>query len=306
MHTQTTHLFPHGLQPLSSRTAVKLTLALSVIIMIASLAYAHPPKSKSSTIRPRHTAAVSILLNAFDYKEDFPPPGKSEESGWLFGVALRYTYEGGSDLPLFGRMQFDFSPSGTEYGGNEETINGFTRDFTETTRNWFSRIEVDAGYVFHGVFGSPVDVTPYTGYGYRFWRRELSDHNNLSGYTEDYSWSYLPIGVKGTMALARNWSVGLEMALRIMVSGNILIGITNYNNPTLSLGNRLGWFMAVPVEYRIASGWGAAVSFWYEHSAIDESTKSPAIIVNRQESRIWEPPSRTHQYGFAFTGFYTF
>lgn len=279
---------------------------LMICVMIATLAHAHPPKSKSSSVHPRHTGAVSILLNSYDYKEDFPPPGKSTENGWLFGVALRYTFEGGSELPLFGRVQFDFSPSGTEYGGNEETVRGFMQDYTETTRNWFSRFEADAGYIFHGLLDSPINLTAYTGYGYRFWRRELSDHNNLSGYLEDYYWSYLPIGVKGSMPFAQNWAVGLELALRIMVSGSIYIDLKQYNSPTLSLGNRLGWYMAVPVEYKTRAGWGAAVSFWYEHSAIDQSENSPKVIVNFREDYIYEPPSRTHQFGFAFTGFYSF
>lgn len=285
---------------------MKLPCVLGIVLMTATVAFAMPPKTKPLLIHPRHTASVSILLNSFAYKEDFPPPGKSEESGWLFGVALRYMYEGGSDLPLFGRVQFDFSPSGTEYGGNEETIFGYTRDFTETTHNWFSRFELDAGYIFHRILNSPVDITPYTGYGYRFWRRELSSHNNLEGYTEDYSWGYIPIGVKGMYALAREWSVGLEMALRIMVSGSILIGLEQYNSPTLTLGKRLSFFLALPVEFRTQSGWGAGLSFWYEHSGIDQSNKSPAVIINRQESTIYEPPSSTNQFGFALTGSFAF
>jgi len=166
----------------------------------------------SPRIRGLHTVSASLVLNSFDYNEDFPPPGKSSENGWLFGMGFHYTYKGGSQLPLYGKLRFDFSPSGTEYGSNEETGPGFRRDFTETSHNWFHRIEFDAGFVFHDAGGSFIDITPYTGFGYRFWRRELSDHNELLGYAEDYSWSYLPIGVIAEIPIASKWSIGLDVA----------------------------------------------------------------------------------------------
>ncbi len=285
---------------------MKLQFALITLGLPVCLACANPPKTKPRTIAPLHNAEVSILLNSFDYKEDFPPPGKSTENGWLFGVALRYTFEGGSDLPLYGRVHFDFSPSSTEYGSTETDAFGRSTDFTETTQNWFSRFECDAGYVFHGIGNSSIDVIPYTGYGYRFWRRDLSGHNDLMGYTEDYSWSYLPIGVKGELRIGRYWLVGLDMALRVILSGNIYIRLEQYDNPTLTLGNLPGWYVAAPVEYRTASGWGAGVTFWYEYSAIDRSNDSPHVILGGQEAWIYEPASRTHQFGFMFTGLYSF
>jgi len=285
---------------------MKPQYALVALLLSTCPAHAAPPKIKTKTVAPEHSAALSIILNSFDYKEDFPPPGKSTESGWIYGMALRYTFKGGTDLPLYGRVQFDFSPSETEYGSNETDAFGRSTDFTETTQNWFSRFECDAGYVFHNIGNSSVDVIPYTGYGYRFWRRDLSGHNDLMGYMEDYSWSYLPIGVKGDMKIGRNWLVGLDVAIHVMVSGSIYIRLEQYNNPTLTLGNLPGWYVAAPVGYRTASGWGAGVTFWYEYSAIGKSNESPHVILGRQEAWIYEPASRTHQFGFMFTGLYSF
>jgi hypothetical protein len=285
---------------------VKTLATLVVAALTACNAFALPPKSSLRGNLPGLTASASIMLNSFDYKEDFPPPGKSSESGWLFGIALRYTYKGGTELPLYGRLHFDFSPSGTEYGSNEELGLGIMRDYTETSSNWFSRLEFDGGYTFHRIFGSSLNMTTYTGYGYRFWRREISNHGNLLGYAEDYSWGYIPVGVVAELPVTGNWSVGLEMALRIMVTGSIYIALEQFRNPTLTLGNRLGWFASVPMEYTSDSGWGAGFTAWYEYSAIGQSEQSPTIVVGQQQGAIYEPPSRTHQFGFLFTGTYRF
>ncbi|MCX5830273.1 MAG: hypothetical protein NT140_00005, partial [Deltaproteobacteria bacterium] len=42
-------------------------------------------KQKSSTFE------MGFMYYNFDYKEDFPPPGKSEENGWLPGIYFDYT-----------------------------------------------------------------------------------------------------------------------------------------------------------------------------------------------------------------------
>jgi hypothetical protein len=279
---------------------------LITLLLSACLAFAAPPKPKTSANHPQQSASVSFLLNSFDYSEEFPPPGKSTENGWLFGIGLRYTFEGGTELPLYGKIQFEFSPSGTEYGSNEEDALGRLKDFTQNTSNWFSRLEFQTGYTFYRIANAPVDITPYAGYGYRFWRREISSHNDLQGYREDYSWSYIPIGVKGELAIDRHWSVGLDVAMRLMVSGSISIGLPTYNSPTLTLGNRLGLYMAVPLEYRPSSVWAGAFTLWYESSGIDQSNKSPIVVVGGVQHQIYEPPSTTRQFGFSITGMFLF
>jgi hypothetical protein len=72
---------------------------LLVLCLASCLAVAAPPKSNSPRIRGLHTVSAFLVLNSFDYNEDFPPPGKSSEDGWLFGMGFHYTYKGGSQLP---------------------------------------------------------------------------------------------------------------------------------------------------------------------------------------------------------------
>jgi hypothetical protein len=285
---------------MSLRTYSVLTM------LVLCIATAWPARSKYSVIPPQQSASLSIGLNLFDYKEEWTPPDKSTESGWLFGVAMQYSIKGGSEVPLFGRISFDFSPSGTEYGSNVVDNLGRSRDFTSDSKGWFSRFELNAGYVFYRLVGTSFDVTPYTGFGYRFWRREIASAEGMLGYTEDYSWSYLPIGVKGDLTIDRNLSVGLDMALHVMVSGSIHIGLEMYKNPTLTLGNKLGFYVGVPVEYTIATSWALGASMWYEYSAIDQSEYSEKIIIGNQYGQVYEPASRTHQFGFSVKGMFEF
>jgi len=281
-------------------------ILLAATLLLPVFLWAGPSGARSDALQPHQSISAGLLCSSFDYQEEFAPPGKSTENGWLFGMALRYTFKGGTDIPLYARLQFDFSPSGTEYGGTETDDFGRTVDFTQNTQNWFSKTELDAGFVFHNVGNSSLDIVPYVGYGYRVWTRELASHDNLQGYREDYSCSFLPVGVKGEVAIGRRWSVGLDVAMHIMLAGSIFIDLPAYKRPTLTLGNRMGWYAALPVEYAISSSWGASGSFWYEYSAIDKSNESPHVVNGAQEVWIYEPPSRTQQFGFALAAYYRF
>ena len=258
------------------------------------------PRSWNS-VPTRQKISLSLISNNYDYAEVWVPPGKSTENGWLFGVGLEYSFQGGSSFPLWAHTQFDFSPSGTTYGSTETDPFGQVSDFTENTKDWFSRIEVDGGFTFYGVFGSNIDLTPYTGYGYRFWRRDLSNHNDLSGYREEYSWSYVPVGLRSMIGRGAGWSVGLDVAARIMVSGSIYIALPQFSSPTLTLGNIAGWHVALPVEYSSPWFWGAGMTFWYEYSGIGQSNDSNPVVIGEQYAWIHEPPSRTHQFGLTLT-----
>lgn len=276
---------------------------ISCLCLIAGTAYTQ--WSPGGMARPVHILSFTSQLHSFDYKEDFPPPGKSSENGWLFGAGFGYAFRGGASLPLFGSLRLDLSPSGTEYGSNEEIAPGVLRDYTETTTNLFSRVETNLGYSIRQVGGAPLDITPYTGYGWRFWRRSIPNHNNILGYTEDYSWGYIPLGVMAELAVARDWAVGCDVAFRLMIHGSIFIALEPFGNPTLTLGNRPGWLVVVPVTWAPSGGWGGAFSLFYEYSAIEESNRL-TVAVGQQRITISEPPSRTHQFGFRLTGFYRF
>ena len=276
---------------------------LVLLLFSCSVALAASPSPPAS---PTQKLSLSMILHSFDYEEQWDPPGKSTENGWLFGVAFGYEFDGGKSLPLWGRAQLDFSPSGTQYGSNETDFYGQSKDFTENTSDWFSRFEVDAGFTFYRIGGSSLDLTPYSGYGYRFWRRDISNHNDLQGYREEYSWSYIPVGLKSRLAFDRHWSLALDAACRIMVSGSIAIALPQFDSPTLTLGNKVGWQVALPVEYTSRDFWGLAVTFWYEYSAIGQSNNSPEVILGQQYAYIYEPASRTQQYGVTLTGSFVF
>jgi hypothetical protein len=97
-----------------------------------------------------HSVEVSTLLYSFSYKEDFPPPGKSEESGWLTGIGLGYTFQG-YELPLWGKFLFEYTPSSTDYDGVVQSGDGTVEPFRDKTKNIFKRLELDGGYTFGAI-----------------------------------------------------------------------------------------------------------------------------------------------------------
>lgn len=246
-----------------------------------------------------HTLEMYALLHSFSYKEDFPPPGKSEESGWLAGFGLGYTFQG-DGLPLWGSIAVEYTPSGTDYDGVVQNWDGTVAPYRDKTKNIFKRLELDGGYTFRLLDRARLNLTTYTGYGYRFWRRSLPGGD--ASYEEDYSWSYIPIGVRTEYFVDPQWSVALDLAMRVMFGGQIEIKRPEFGTPTLNLGSILGWRFALPVSLRLAQRWSVGLSTWYEYSGISES--DPYML--DQQQYIKEPSSTTNQFGFDLRGRFHF
>jgi hypothetical protein len=253
----------------------------------------------ASGFRTSHTLELYTLLHSVDYKEDFPPPGKSEESGWLAGIGFACTFQG-QELPLWGTILMEYTPSGTDYDGVVQNWDGTVAPYRDKTKNIFKRLELDGGYTLWFLNQGRLSLTPYTGYGYRFWRRSLP--GGEASYEEDYSWNYIPFGVKGEYFFDPQWSVALDVAMRIMFGGQIEIKRPDFGTPTLDLGSVLGWKFALPVSVRLNREWSVAFTTWYDYSGISES--QPHFL--DQQQYIKEPSSTTNQFGFDIRGRFHF
>ena len=123
--------------------AMSRLLLIGLLALCSSNGLAGSPWSRWSPASPTHTVSLAIALSSFDYQEELKPPGKSTENGLLIGFALGYEFEGGRSLPLWGRAQWDVSPSGTQYGSTETDIFGRSTDYAENisdegrTISWF-------------------------------------------------------------------------------------------------------------------------------------------------------------------------
>jgi len=244
-----------------------------------------------------HRFEVALSYSRYDYKEDLTPPLKSTETGWVPQVRLGYSYLADDRFYFRAFGEASVADDDTDYDGS--TMSGVP--LKDTTRNDFARLEMNAGYTFKGTL--PVSVTPYAGVGWRYWKRDI-------GYNEFYSWWYIPVGVKILYPMAEGFSIGLNASVNFMFDGRMTISFKDdtFANTTLSLGNRPGGLVELPVSWRPRVNWAFTVTPWYEYSEIGESPWEPLNYANGAYTGlvVREPSSRTHQYGVRVSTEYLF
>jgi tetratricopeptide (TPR) repeat protein len=254
-------------------------------------------KSKGISYAQPHRFEIALSYSQFDYKEDFQPPLKSTEMGWIPQVRLGYSYVADDRFYFRAFGEASVAADDTDYDGS--TMGGVP--LKDTTRNDFARLEVNAGYTYRG--NLPFSITPYVGLGYRYWKRDI-------GYNETYSWWYLPLGVKALYPVNPEWSVGLNASVNFMFDGRMTISSKNdiLANTTVRLGNRPGYLVELPVSWRPRVNWAFTVTPWYEYSEIGESPWEPLNYSNGTYTGfvVREPSSRTNQYGIRLSTEYLF
>jgi hypothetical protein len=240
---------------------------------------------------PPHRFDLSFVPLYYDYAEELTPPLKSTEYGWLPGLAVGYTYWG-DEIPIYALLSYDYAAGDLTYDGSVQDQFGQVYPYRSSSPAGISKLQVRAGYVFKRIGGTGLDLAAYSGYGYHFWSRDIGG-GPPTGYLEEYSWSYLPVGVDAEWWFGGRWSIGLDLAARFMVSGSIYIERPDFGNPTLTLGNEPGWMASLPVSFSIKKNWALVVEFGYESSAIGESNPSPP---DQNGNYIIEPSSSTKQF----------
>lgn len=246
-----------------------------------------------------HEHSFELLFMGYHlgYTEELPPPLVSQETGWLPGVAAAYTY-GGSNNPIYLNVTGEYTNMSTDYNGGFQLANGGFFPFQNQTSNIFARVEGTFGFTILRSYGRlPADLIVYGGYGYRTWKRDLGSAYGIPGYEENYSWNYVPIGVRSDVGWMPGFSAGLDISARVMVGGSIAIFDHAFNNPTLDLGNQVGWKIALPCQYELTGHLALLASPWYEHSSIGQSNSSAPALIGNLYYTLSEPPSGTNQVG---------
>lgn len=237
----------------------------------------------------------------FDYKEDLPFPKKSEE----MGTNVHFAYDAKINLDdSFINFNGDFTFAAvTNYDGSTQSGN-VSQPASATDNHTFHRHEA----LYYGHVSDSVFV--YTGIGYRYWKRFLAYG---TGYTEDYSWFYTPVGIYVGLASPMNmtkFNYGVDFSIRPMTQGQIIVTfsdrIASGQDSTMSLGNRTGYKVKVPLSIPWKDlGLQISLTPWYEFSQIGESNpvynSTPGIAGD-----IVEPSSTTSQFGIESLVQFTF
>jgi hypothetical protein len=240
-----------------------------------------------------HSLEASLKYQYFDYKEKLQEPLKSNETGFLPGLHLTYTYQGVNN-PLYGRLLFEYTEGKTDFDGSTQA--GIP--LKAKTNNRFNTYEGNIGYTFKGSQTTlPVNVAFYTGLGYRYWNRGL---DGQLPYSEEYSWKYIPVGLRGTYRFNEKWTGEVDVALWIMFDADIKVNFSdldpNFNNPKKSLGNTLGWKIEAPVNYFFLKHWSLELAPSYEFYSFAKSDPFTFTFAGVPVLSGYEPDSRTNIY----------
>jgi len=243
--------------------------------------------------KPHHVELGFMYYN-FDYEEDLPSPFKSTEEEWLPGFCLSYTYKDKDEF--YTKAFVEYTDADTDYDGTTQV----GVPVKDTTDNIFFRFELDIGYTFDS--GEKSSVSPYIGWGYRYWERGLG---GALPFDETYTWQYIPVGIRADFELNDKWDIGANVAARFMFSGKMRADSSGFDFK-VDLDNETGWFAEIPIRYKFSPSWSLVVTPWYEYSEIGKSDPVYTIFEGRFILSAYEPSSTTDQYGINFGVQYSF
>lgn len=237
---------------------------------------------------PRQPHRFGLALNYYnyDYKEELDSPLKSTEEEWITAMRLYYNYSANDSGYVLFFAEASVADD-TDYDGSTQT--GIP--VKQTTKNDFRKVELNLGYTFKGQM--PLSLTPFVGLGYRFWMRDLG------GYKEDYSWFYIPLGLRVAWAPHERISMALNAAVNFMFDGEMTVYDWDYKDTTVELDDKIGYAVELPVTFNLARHWSIVMTPWYEYSKIGQSAYEPIFYKDGTYTgyALREPSSRTHQYG---------
>ena len=245
----------------------------------------------------RWSGQVDLSLMNFNYKEyDDSDRLLDHESGTVPGLVFDLAGEIGR-WAFGGR--FSWSAGDVSYDGQTNTgIPIRTRtdeNILDTSVRIERRLDIDAS-------SGP---TLYGGIGYRYWGRDIQSTHTSSGQAVDglfemYRWKYLFFG--GKTAVYRSgrsqWSLDVQ-AIR-PYRPTVEVDFHGRNDTViLDLGERTGWRLGFPWEYRIDARTRMVVEPYAEAWDLGRSQTETLTQQGVPVGMVYEPRSTTRNTGLA-------
>lgn len=239
-------------------------------------------------------AGISAL--DFTYKEFDDTDGSilDREDGWIPGLVFGFREHRG---PWFGH--FDAS---LHYG--EVDYDGHTQDGVPARTDTDERI-VDASFRFGYWFGAEGEprIAPYGGFGYRHWRRDIEDGQDVNGrpvrgILEKYRWAYLLVGVEANLRQSEVSEWGVDLRLTRPLDPKLDIeGFAGLDDATLELGEKTGGRATLYWRYWYGEDAAVELAPFYERLDIGRSPDTLLTSGGTPATVAFEPRSETRNYG---------
>lgn len=266
--------------------------AFVILILHSMAALAAPAKSATAV-----EIFGGLSLTDFDYREEMTPPDRSHENGaftvFAGGLKISSLLMAGFGSFFMGNIEYASQVS-TKYEGTvlSSSSGGPAAGSPAEATDYHNFLRLETHYY----FGMHPNFMVHAGYGYRSWKRNLAYG---SGYLETYTWTYLPLGIYIRNEIS-NFQYGVDLTYLVMLEGKIDIvfseNIVGGDDTTLTLGNRNGYRLAVPMSYTLDPQFTLQLKPWYEQTEIGKSdaklNRTPSI-----NGYIHEPASVTKQMG---------
>jgi hypothetical protein len=274
------------------------------VASLAACACAHPAAAAAETPAWSLDASAAVSIKRFGYKE-YSDAGRllDEESGNLPGAVLALGLAR-EDW----RIEAELAGHGgtVDYDG-QTTLGTPVRTRTDTALADAS-LRLARRYAL-----ARAEVTPYAGAGWHYWDRDIrstrtSGGTYVYGLREVYRWYSIELGLRAMVDTAvESLRVGLDLrGLRIVRPTMDFDGAGLYDRATLSLGERNGWRVAVPLEYSLGPAATLRAELYAERwefgrSATQNLTSGGVVV-----GTVHEPRSESRMIGLTLGAVFRF
>lgn len=272
------------------KTILVCSILFSLIFASAALAQEESDKeseSKSYEFRT-HEFEAGYEMYYFRYEE---PTIDVTLSGVLYGLKLGYTYRPRNFML---RGTANIAGFGTDYDGGYQS----GEDLQASSDDYIMEYRGLVGYSIP--FFKATKITPYVGFGLRYWWNEVQDSG---GYSREVSYYYTPIGFEYIHRLNKIWSLGIRGEYDIIWYGQVrsnlsdvapqLNDVTNkQENPGRNFGTRASIFLRWEPKKFILQ-----IEPYFRYWSVEQSNLADLTYSGALIGFAYEPENTTGEYG---------
>jgi len=245
--------------------------------------------AENSNQKMNHNIYMGLFNSYFDYSESVP----SDEEGIFTGINMGYEFLKPNSI----YMKLDTTLAGGEIKYDGETWGGRSLSFDHD--DFIFDLGYDIGF---NIQINNFYIIPFVGFSYHFWARNLSDSSR--GYDEKYNWICVPIGAIFGYNFDNRFNIQLKLNANPMAYGQVQAFFSdidsNFDDPTLELGNELGYKSELSVGLKIYDHWAIMINPFFEYYEFGKSDNEKLEYNDILRKIIYEPASETYKIGINF------